>query len=457
MLSISLVGFNHRTAPIDLRERFSLMGCGLRMALADLRSDASPSSAQQAGLAGCLGEAVLLSTCNRLEFYATSAEPQNARLAMEGFLSRLQGVDPDSLRPYLIYQEGQEAIRHLMRVASGLESMILGEPQILGQVAHAYTEAQVAGTGGPVLSQLFSQAVHCGKRARTETAIGSYTTSLSHAAARRACKVLGSLAGRHALVVGAGEMAALAALALRQHGIGQVTCISRTFARAEQLACRVEGRALGWHQLEDALAKADVVISATAAPHTIITYDHIARALGRKAVPFDPAPSPSLLLIDLALPRDIDLVGEQLPGVVRLDLDHLRDDVDVNRARREAAVPDVEHIVAEEAAALGEWIIGRQVVPALVELRRKAESVASLELQRTLRRLQCDDPRVEDEVRQLAHRLVNKLLHEPTIRLKTEAAAGNGATYASLVEELFALGSDSGRLACGERGERCHG
>jgi glutamyl-tRNA reductase len=292
-----------------------------------------------------------------------------------------------------------------------------------------------------VLSHLFSHALHCGKRARTETAIGSHTISISHAAALMAEQKLGSLARRHALVIGAGEMAELAAMALRQHGIASITCVNRTQERAERIAERVGGSALAWPQLEEALLHTDMVISATSAPHIILPADQVAAIQARRG-------ERPLLLLDIALPRDIDIAVDGVAGVQRYDIDHLRDAIDANLARRQAAIPDVEHIIEGEAACYLYWLNERKVVPALVELRRRAEEVARAELERTLRRIEHrsgQDELVEQEVAQLAHRIVAKLMHMPTVRLKAQAAHGNGAAYAQVLEELFALGLPSGQ------------
>ncbi len=431
MTSILLAGLNHRTATIDIRERFTLNSCGLDVVHGELRRLAAKSPALQ--------EVVVISTCNRLEVYAATSDVAAGTAAIGEYLADLYGASAADLDSLLYHAQDDEAVRHLMRVTSGLDSLILGEPQILGQVADAFEAAKAAGSHGPVLSHLFSYALHCGKRARTETEIGSHTISISHAAALRAEQELGPLARRHALVIGAGEMAELAATALQQHGIGRITCINRTQERAARIAARVGGQALAWPQLEEALLAADMVISATAAPHVILPAEQVAAVQARRG-------GRPLLLIDIALPRDIDVGVDGVAGVRRCDIDHLRDTIDTNLARRQAAIPDVERIIDGEAACYLYWLNERQVVPALVELRRRAEAMAETELERTLRRIEHridygsgQDKLVEQEVSQLAHRIVAKLLHMPTVRLKEHAAHGNGAAYVEALEELFAL------------------
>lgn len=427
MLSILLVGLSHRTAPIDVREQLSLDVRALPMVANDLFTH----GVQQ----GVMQEVVILSTCNRLEIYAVSTAPSQAIALIQAQITRQWQMTPDKLAAFLYVKSDADAINHLLRVASGLDSLILGEAQILGQVGHALTTAHSSGTGGPLLTQLFNRALHCGKRARAETPIGCYTTSISHAAVRHAESVLGDLSRRSALVIGAGKMAELAALALRQHRIASIVCINRTLAHAEQLAMKVGGRAVGWARLHEALTAVDLVISATAAPHIVLSVEEVAQALSARA-------GRSLLLFDIALPRDIEPDVDTFPDVFLYDIDHLRGSVDANLARRESAIPFVEAIVAQETTAMCAWLGGREVLPTVLELRRHAETIARQEVDRTLQRLRHqmpDDDRIHQEVERLAARLVAKLLHEPTVRLKAQAANGNGAHYAQALTDLFAL------------------
>lgn len=438
MAAILLAGLNHRTATIDIRERFSLHACGSEMAHGELQRLTTDSRALQ--------EVVVISTCNRLEVYAAAEQVDAGRQAITAYLAGIYGTHADEIDRLLYFAQDDEAVEHLMRVTCGLDSMILGEPQILGQVAEACRTAQAAGSQGPILSHLFSHALHCGKRARSETEIGSHTISISHAAALLAERTLGALTQRRALVIGAGEMAEMAAVALQQHGVTEITCVNRTLERATRIAERVNGQALAWPQLHAALDGADVVISATSAPHPVLLASQIAAAQERRR-------QRPLLLLDIALPRDIDIAVDSIPGVQRYDIDHLRDTVDANLSRRQAAVPGVERIIAGEAACYLSWLHERQMVPALVELRRRAADIAEAELQRTLRRLEHrsgHDQQTQQEVAQLAHRIVAKLLHAPTVRLKAQAAGGNGDAYLYVLEDLFALDHVSYETARGE-------
>jgi glutamyl-tRNA reductase len=423
-MTVVLVGLNHRTAPVDIREGLSVAGPRLRTALVALGSH-SP------GLHG----GAILSTCNRLEAYAVApAATRGARAALRQFLARLGGTPATSLAPHLYCLEGRGAVEHLMRVAAGLDSLILGEPQILGQVARAGDEAREAGTAGPVLSRLFMRAVHAGKRVRTETAIGRHTTSVGHAAVRLAKTSTGDLSRARALVVGAGEMAGLAARALKEHGALEVACVNRTGARAEALAHRVGGRAFTWEALPEALAWADVVISATGAPGAVVGVGDVAPVLvGRGARP--------LWIVDVAVPRDVEEAVGDLPGVHRYDVDDLRSVLDAGLTERRAAAPAAEAIVREEAGHFLRWTESRHVVPVIADLRRRAKELADAEVAQALHQLETLDPRGQRVVARLAHRIVNKLLHEPTEGLKLRAARGDTALYAQAVRELFALGA----------------
>ena len=432
-MTIILVGLNHQTSPVALREQLSLSGCALDMALQELGSERSPGHRPDlSGLPPIIHESVILSTCNRLEIVATTGDPASVFEAIPVFLAGLQGLSVDSLRPHLYFLDEQAAVEHLIRVAAGLDSMILGEPQILGQVAQAFARAQGAGATGLVLSQLFARAIHAGKRARSETAISRHTTSMSHAAAHLAASAYGGLRDANILIVGAGEMAELAVTALHEQGARHLTCINRTYARAEWLARRLQGQALAWSHLSEALAAADVVVTATGAPHTVIFRSDVAQVLpGRMGRP--------LIIVDIALPRDVEPETGALPGVTLYDMDHLQGAVDANLAQRRAAIPQVEAIVRQEADEFFCWLAGRQVVPVLVDLRGKFEAMARAELNSALRLLDNSDPRTEQAMTLLTHRLIRKVLHEPTVRLKSEAANGNGIAYADALRELFAL------------------
>jgi len=425
-VTILLVGLNHRTAPVELREKLSLSGCALPMALEELwgrRQGAESSPGVQEG--------VILSTCNRLEIYASVAQRDAGWKHIEDFLSGLQNIPVEDLKPHLYYYEGEEAIRHLMRVAAGLDSMILGEPQILGQVTQAFEDAKSAGMTGATLSRMFSQAIHAGKRARTETDISRFTTSVSSAGAQMVLENT-TIADPNILVVGAGEMAVLAAKALQKQGITNLAFINRTYSRAADLAAELSGTSMGWHQLHEALTWADAVITATGAPHTVMHASEVMATLEIRV-------GRPLLFVDIAVPRDVEVAVGNLPNVQRFDIDDLQSIVDTNTAQREAAIPQVEKIIEQEIKMFLEWHHSREVTPVIRDLRRWATEVAEIEVEQALSKLPNTDGQVEAIVNRLAHRIVNKLLHEPTVRLRGQAVEGNGHGYAHAVSELFGL------------------
>ncbi len=425
-MTIILVGLNHRTAPVELREKLALNGCALPMALEELWKKRQTSEQQQA-----VQEGVILSTCNRLEIYAVVGQRDAGWKYVEQFLCDLQNILLEELRPHLYMHEGTLAIDHLMRVASGLDSMILGEPQILGQVTQAFEDAKAAGMTGAILSRVFSQAIHAGKRARTETDISRFTTSVSSAGAQMVLENI-TTTDPNILVVGAGEMAILAAKALQKQGIKNLSFINRTYSRAANLAEEVGGTSMGWHQLAEGLGWADAIITATGAPHTVIYSDEVQESMNSR-------PNRPLLIVDIAVPRDVDVAVGNLSGVQRFDIDDLQSIVDSNTAQREAAVPQVEAIIDQEVQLFLEWHHSREVTPVIRDLRKWATDVAEAEVQQALSKLPVEDKQISDIVNRLAHRIVNKLLHEPTVRLRGQAVEGNGRGYAHAVSQLFGL------------------
>lgn len=442
-MAIVVVGLNYRTAPVEIREKLTLSGCALPMALQDLRNR-TPSGAMPASP---LHEAAILSTCNRLEIYGVVQRTEEGIALIEQFLAALQNIALSELKAHLYYHVEADAIRHLMRVACSLDSMILGETQILGQVTQAFEDAHNAGVTGAVLSHLFAQAIRAGKRARSETTISRYTTSVSHAGAQLILEKSGVQQSTKVLLIGAGEMAVLAAQALKRAGVHELVFVNRTYTRAEALAHDFDGTARTWYELNEALVAADAVICATGAPHTIIYQRDMAAVLPKR----DGRP---LVIMDIAVPRDVEDSVRQLPGVQYYDIDELQSFVDANVALRKAAVPQVETIIRQEITRFNEWYRGRQVTPVIKTLREWAQGIADEELEQTLNRLSDADERTRQLVGRMAHRLVNRLLHEPTSRLRVQAAEGNGQGYAHAVRELFAL-NDLETMACEQDEMRC--
>lgn len=435
-MSIAVIGVNHRTAPVEIREKLMLSGEALQTALDTLRIASEPGSSSPSAV----DEAVILSTCNRLEVYISTPQVEDAVARVERMLAALRDITPAELQAYLYVHTSDDATRHLMRVASGLDSMILGESQVLGQVTQAFEDARCAGMTGPILSHLFAQAIHTGKRARTETPISRFTASVSHAGALLLQDKLDQHGTNRVLVIGAGEMAVLAAQALKRFAINDVMFVNRTYARAEALAQDFEGRAQTWYQLDEAVVWADAIICATRAPHAILYHDDIEALLPRRE-------GRRLVILDIAVPRDVDTAVGNLPGIQYYDIDDLQSVVDANLELRKAAIPQVEEIICEEMARFAEWYRGRQVTPVIRTLREWAQSIADDELAQTLNRMPDADEHTREIVGRMAHRMVNRLLHQPTTHLRIQAKEGHGHAYAHAVSELFGL-SDSCTYEC---------
>ena len=426
---ILLIGVNHTTAPVSLRERLAISGTQLTEALACFGQSNGNRPVP-------FSEGVILSTCNRLEIYAVTDDPDRGREALIQFLSRNRRVRPEEFVDSLYVKHDAEAVTHLARVACGLDSMVVGEPQILGQVTDAYQTALSRQATGPVLNTLFRHAIQAGKRARTETNISRYATSVPSAAAALAEQEMGALDGRVVLVMGAGEMGRIAARALATRGASSLIVANRTYERGLMLARELGGQAMTFDRQAEALARADVVVTATDAPHVLVTPKKVATAMAQR-------PHRPMLIIDIAVPRDADPAVAEIPGVRLFDIDDLQDVVNGNLEAREREIPCVEAIAAEEAAAFMRWFRALDVVPTIADLRRQAEAVKAQELDKALRRLGNLGDREREVVCALAHGLVNKLLHQPTVRLKQHAIQGDGYLYTGVVRELFGLEMES--------------
>lgn len=426
-MHILALGLNHRTAPVTLRERFALEGERLAAALAAARAETR--------------EAAILSTCNRTEIYAVTAHVESGLRALRRLLTAQASgptdcLDPAALAPYLYELVDADAAAHLLRVAAGLDSLILGEPQILGQVRGALAAAQAAGSVGPVLTRLYHTALAAGKEARATTGIARNAASIGHAAIELARATCGGLAGREVLVLGAGKMAALTAGALvaaaAKEAPAVLTIVNRTPERAAELAARLGGRARPFAELPDALAAADVAIAATGAPEPVVTPELLAPVLARRG-------GRPLLLLDIAVPRDVAPAVGALPGVTLRDIDDLQGTVAAGLAARRDEVAAVEALLDRHAASFFEWQRARDVAPTITALRAKAEAIREAELARALSRLGHLDERDRNTVAALSVAIANKLLHEPTMRLKH---AGDGGDYARAAAELFGLARD---------------
>jgi glutamyl-tRNA reductase len=377
----------------------------------------------------------MLTTCNRIELYAcvSGEDVANGRQLLMNYLGAHHSADVSELREYLYYYQGQPAIEHLVRVSCGLDSQILGEPQILGQVTTAFMKAVEAGTIGPALTALFRGAIRAGKRARADTEISSNPLSIGSASITLADKLIGPLHRRNVLVVGLGEMGQLAINALHKRGVQQIALANRTRARAEELAKSWNGAAYGLDELSEAISRADVVITATAAPETIVDVNLIKRAMNGRG-------HRDLVIIDIALPRNVSSDARNVPRVHLFNMDDLRQTLDGSLEARRREIPRVEAIISQELSRLQREFKELAISPTIVDLRQKAEAIRQQELQRTLRYIGDDvDPQTLRHIQLMTRALVNKLLHEPTTRLRKQASNGNAERYAETVRDLFDL------------------
>lgn len=419
------VGLSHHTAPVDLREQLAFSGSGLRAGLDQLGSaDADPRLS--------IHEGVILSTCNRLEIYGLAQDVEAGVAHVIRFMSEAQGVSQTSLAPHLYTYHDAESVQHLFRVAAGLDSMIVGESEILGQVGRAHEVARGQGATGKVLSKLFEDAVRAGRRVRHETAINERPASVPSAAVQLANELYGTLEGTRVLVVGAGDMGAKTAKALMDRGAAGIIVSNRSYQRAVGLANQWDGCAVTFDRLSKAIKDVDVVISATGAPHPVILENMVADVMLRRQ-------RRPLLIIDIAVPRDVEPAVAKIAGVTLHDIDALTCRVDHNLEQRRAEVPEAEAIVAGEADCFMAWFNALDVVPTIVDLRRQAEAVREAEVDRALRQLHDLSEEEQEVVEILSKRIINKLLHEPTIRLKRHANGHSGFYYTETLRELFAL------------------
>ena len=426
-MHIHCVGLNHHSAPVSLRERLSFDRRQLRATLARCgcggRENAAP-----------LSELVILSTCNRVEMYAVASSRDEAPLIE--LLCEASDIEPGTLSELLYSYQDLEAVHHLYRVACGLDSMVLGEPQILGQVADAYSQALTVGSAGLVLSRAFQGAIHTGKRAHSETSISVNPATVSSVAVHLIASVVPSLEEARVLVVGAGEMAELAIEALRKRSVRHISVINRTVARAEDLARRWTAEARPFEALELELRKADIVISSTAAPHAIFSTAMVSRAMALR-------PERSLMLIDIAVPRDVEPEVGEIRGVRLYDIDDLESQVRVSLGERRSQVPKVETIIKEELEEFTAWYESLAIRPVVKAMRQQAERIRRREVDRTIRRLASLDVEAREEIEALTRALVKKLLHAPTMCLKEQSRNGNAAQYALIARELFGIDAAS--------------
>jgi glutamyl-tRNA reductase len=413
--SFFVASVSHQRAPVEVRERLAMTADDVQRALA--------------GLDG-LAEAMIVSTCNRVEIYGVADAAVAARVF--DTLCARRAVDPALVRPFVTTCSGPDAIRHCFRVAASLESMIVGEPQILGQVKDAFSVARAAETVGPLLHRVMDQAFSVAKRVRTETALGQHAVSVPLAAVELARKIFGDLTATRALLIGAGEMGEIAARGLREQGLAALTIANRTLAKAEALAATLGGAAIAFDDWRGALAAVDIVITSTGAADAIVTRAIVREALARRG-------GRPLFFVDIAVPRDVEPAVAELSNVYCYDVDDLTTVVEANRRERAHEARRAEDIVEREVTRFVARLGGLAAVPAIVSLRRRVDLLRQAELERAIARLPQASPETRQALEALSVALVNKLLHAPTVKLRETSETGSGERWASAVAELFAL------------------
>jgi glutamyl-tRNA reductase len=424
MSELLAIGVSHKTAPVEVRERLALPEARAADFLRDLRGAAD------------VHEAVAISTCNRTELYLVVGDPVEAESTALAMLSSLAGIRQTELASAIYSHRNCDAARHLYRVTAGLESMIVGENEIQGQVKRAYDAALVKETVGPLTNRLFKAALATGKRVRSETAIGERQLSLPAVAVALARERLGALEGREVVIVGTGETSELTARALADSGGHTVFVASRRRDRAVSLAKRYGGRSVSFDELPNALERADIVVAATASPHLLLEARELSEVMDERG-------GRAMLLIDLAVPRDIDASCHEISGVSLFDIDDLQAVISRNRKVRQAEARRAEGIIEEEIQQFAAWLGSLEILPTLAALRARATEIAEQVVQENAGKWESASPRDLERIDALARALVNRLLHDPTVRMK-ELRDDRVHARMALVRDLFGLAGEEG-------------
>jgi glutamyl-tRNA reductase len=420
MSELLALGVSHKTAPLDLRERLSLTEGRAVSALRELTAAAG------------IHEAAAISTCNRTELYLIVSDPVDAESTALGVLTRQAEIRPTELLGHLYSLRAGDAARHLLRVTAGLDSMIVGEAEIQGQVKRAYELALVEGGTGPILNRLFRGALTAGGRAREETGISEKGVSIPSVAVELARRALGDLSDRRVLVVGAGETAELVAKALVARGVHTVFVANRHYDRAIGLAQRFDGSAVRFEELPEQLAEADIVVTATNSPHHIIERDDLAQVMATR-------PERPLLAIDIAVPRDIEPACREIAGVSVHDIDDVQTIVERNTSGRESEARQAEHIIEAELDRFERWLASLEVVPTIAALRESGDEVVRRVLAENDTRWESLGDADRERLEAMAKAIASRLLHEPTLRMRRSAGSDDAYFYVSAMRELFGL------------------
>jgi len=419
-MNLILVGISHRTAPVEVRERMNISESRLRAALEDLVA------------ARGIREGLILSTCNRTDLAAMADEGVEAEAWVRRFLAAYHRCDLSAYEQHLYWLRGREVVRHLFRVASSLDSMILGEPQILGQFKQAYQTAIEAGALNGVLQEISEQALAVGRRVRRETGLGASAVSVSYAAVELARKIFGSLEGKTVFILGAGKMSELAARHLVSGGARSILVANRTYDRAAELAAAFKGAAVPFDTLFDRLGQADIVISSTGSPGYLITREHAERLLiGRKQRP--------MFFVDIAVPRDVDPAVNELDNCFVYDIDDLEQVVAANRKQREREAVWAEQIVEQEVDRTMRRLAHKELAPTIVALEQRLERIRKAEIERFRGRLGDLSDQQREAVEALTRGMLNKILHEPITQMKSGAGNPEHGAFVQLVRRIFGV------------------
>ena len=418
-MSIVVLGVNYHTSPVTLLEKVMIPGPAMSSALRDLSEHSD------------IREVVILSTCNRTEVYAVAERFHSAHADILEFLCATSGLSADEIAPHLYSQYDEEAVVHLFEVTAGIDSAVLGETEIVGQVRDAWDFAMKQGTSRSTLNLLFRYALESGKRARTETGISRSTASVAHAAVEMSEEILGTLQGKRVLVVGAGEMGEGVAGALSRAGAESITVLNRTAARAQVLATKIGALVADFSNLESELGTVDVVVTCTGAGEIIIDHDLMKRV---RQVHSNP-----VLLVDIALPRDVAASVSELPGVTLRDLDHLSEWAQRGIDKRSSEVGQVRVIIGEEVDRFLLDQTQRQAAPLVAQLRRFVEDIRQAEVDRFDASLAAMTPEQRELVESISHGIINKMLHAPSVRLREAAGTPQGERLSAAVRDLFSL------------------
>ena len=419
MLDIVLVGINHKTAPVEVRECIAFS------------EDDSKSALHSLLRTSFIKEALLFSTCNRVEILLVTENKARAVAETKGFIAEFNKIPLENFEDSLYIHEGNDAVRHVFRVASSLDSMVVGEPQILGQVKEAYRTATEEKTSGVILNRLLHRTFFVAKRIRTETGIGDHAVSISYAAVELARKIFGVLNDKTVMLIGAGEMAELAVEHLIRNNAAKVWVANRTFEKGVELAKQFNGQAIRFEEIPESLKTVDIIISSTGAPDYVIQRDEVKDVLRKRK-------NRPLFFIDIAVPRDIDPEINRLSNSYVYDIDDLKGVIDENIEDRRKEAIKAERIVDEAVIRFREWYESLNVVPTIVALRNKMQTIAAAELKKTLQSSKIPEQEAE-AIHKMAGSLIKKILHDPTLFLKQQSMRKDNSFYIDAVRKMFKL------------------